>query len=139
MWKNGRAYVRLADGTWQRRNRYVMEQTLGRPLLPSEIVHHKDSDPANDAPDNLEVYESHHDHLMKHHYWSREDALAALQAAIDAIGHVPTASEYRQRCDQPTTKVFYRLFGSWLGALTALGRADEYRPRSSNQFIRKRQ
>lgn len=33
----------------------VMEQKLGRPLLPGEVVHHKDKDRANDSPENLEL------------------------------------------------------------------------------------
>ncbi len=37
------------------RYRLVMEEKLGRYLTDSEIVHHKDNDESNDAPDNLEV------------------------------------------------------------------------------------
>ena len=32
-----------------------MEQKLGRPLRSDEFVHHIDEDPANNAPDNLEI------------------------------------------------------------------------------------
>lgn len=32
-----------------------METVLGRPLLPTEIVHHKDEDKANNASSNLEL------------------------------------------------------------------------------------
>lgn len=40
---------------WMARARYVMEQHLGRPLLSTEVVHHKDEDKSNDDIDNLEL------------------------------------------------------------------------------------
>ena len=36
---------------------------LGRPLLRTEVVHHKDDDPANNDPSNLQVFASNTDHL----------------------------------------------------------------------------
>lgn len=36
-------------------HRVVAEQTLGRPLLPGEIVHHDDEVKRNNAPENLVV------------------------------------------------------------------------------------
>ena len=36
-------------------HRVVAEEMLGRALLPGEIVHHKDGDKWNNAPENLEV------------------------------------------------------------------------------------
>lgn len=38
--------------------RYLMEKHLGRELLPSEDVHHKDGDKTNDVLDNLEIINS---------------------------------------------------------------------------------
>ncbi len=38
--------------------RYLVEQNLGRELLPSEDVHHKDGNKTNDILDNLEVVNS---------------------------------------------------------------------------------
>lgn len=36
-------------------HRYIMEQHLGRPLLATEHVHHKDGDGLNNDPSNLEL------------------------------------------------------------------------------------
>ena len=36
-------------------HRYVMAEKLGRPLLPTEDVHHIDGDKTNNDPSNLEV------------------------------------------------------------------------------------
>ena len=47
-------------------HREVMESALGRPLAPSEIVHHKDGNKLNNAPDNLELM-SVSDHTSHHH------------------------------------------------------------------------
>lgn len=44
-------------------HRLVMEQKIGRYLLPTEVVDHIDGDPANNRPDNLRVFESNAEHL----------------------------------------------------------------------------
>lgn len=46
-----------------REHRLVMEQVLGRPLLLTESVHHKQAPKSNNHPSNLEVYDSNADHL----------------------------------------------------------------------------
>ena len=44
--------------------RVLMESILGRQLLPTEDVHHKDEDPTNNDPSNLEVIDcKEHDKL----------------------------------------------------------------------------
>ena len=45
--------------------RVLMETILGRPLLPTEDVHHKDENPRNNDPDNLEVID-HCKHEKQH-------------------------------------------------------------------------
>ena len=49
-------------------HRQVAAEMLGRPLLPGEIVHHRDGDSANNDPSNLIVLpsQSYHAHMEYH-------------------------------------------------------------------------
>lgn len=61
----------IANGGYYRKDKYVwehrlvMEKHLGRYLLPHEVVHHKDDNPANNAIENLELYDSNALHLAE--------------------------------------------------------------------------
>lgn len=58
-------------------HRLVMEKHLGRKLLPSEVIHHKDGNGLNNALENLEVMEqSEHqnEHLMDGTAWDVQEA-----------------------------------------------------------------
>jgi len=44
----------------------VMEQKIGRAMKPGEVVHHIDSNRANNLAENLQLFSSHSEH-MKHH------------------------------------------------------------------------
>lgn len=46
-------YIRYTNGEYVHRD--VMSKKLGRPLRSIEHVHHKDEDPTNNHPDNLEL------------------------------------------------------------------------------------
>lgn len=69
-YRKGYRYI-VVPGTFDRKGhtRYrpehhlVMESTLGRPLLKTEVVHHVDGDTLNNAPENLRVYQSNGEHL----------------------------------------------------------------------------
>lgn len=62
--KNGYQVYYRSNGNGQRvyvlQHRKVMEDFLGRKLLPHETVHHKDGDRANNHISNLELWSSRH-------------------------------------------------------------------------------
>ena len=76
MWKGGvkivkgYSYQRVKDhpnkskhGGYVAVHRLVMEEKLGRYLLPTEVVDHIDGDTQNNHPDNLRVFASNAEHL----------------------------------------------------------------------------
>ena len=78
MWKGGikvvkgYSYKRMKDhpnkskhGGYVAVHRLVMEEKLGRYLLPTEVVDHIDGDTQNNHPDNLRVFASNADHLRE--------------------------------------------------------------------------
>lgn len=72
--ENGRRVAR-------REHRIVMEKKIGRSLEPWELVHHRDGDRSNNAPENLEISEWG-EHTRGHHLGTRrdEDARRSMEA-----------------------------------------------------------
>jgi|SRR5215510_2677449 len=58
----------LKPGACRQRARGIMRRTLGRPLLRSEHVHHRDHDYTNNDPANLELLPST-THQRHHQNW----------------------------------------------------------------------
>lgn len=78
-----------------REHRLVMEQHIGRRLLPVEIVHHRDGNPGNNAIDNLEIV-TRARHMRIHHLgekstgrWARDHDCCVRCGMTDRIhaGH----------------------------------------------------
>lgn len=79
-WKGGRSiastgYVLIRVGVghhladvrgYAYEHRLVAELVLGRRLRDGEIVHHRDGNKINNAPENIEVVESIGHHLIRH-------------------------------------------------------------------------
>lgn len=84
-----------------REHRLVMENQIGRYLIPGEVVHHRDKDKQNNDPSNLELFGSNADHLREEltgqiPQWTedgkrriREGVRRAATARRAAIGRQP--------------------------------------------------
>lgn len=71
----GYVYVRTPDRRQITEHRYVMEQHIGRPLLPSESVHHVDGQRSNNDISNLELWTNSHpagQRVLDQLRWARE-------------------------------------------------------------------
>src|SRR5262245_46431477 len=61
-------------------HRLVMECSLGRFLSKRERVHHKDHCPWNNQIENLQLYESHRQHMVEHWQNSGRRTREVIQA-----------------------------------------------------------
>lgn len=72
--RRGYRWIRV-DGRSVREHRHIIERHLGRKLLPTEIVHHRNGDTADNRLDNLEVMNGG-DHMRHHHKGERRPDMA---------------------------------------------------------------
>lgn len=91
-----------------REHRLVMELTLGRHLLPEEVVHHIDGDRANNDPSNLQVFDRNADHLRttlkgKIPNWSPEGQERIRQGRRRSSEHRPVAILRGSETDDPSS------------------------------------
>lgn len=99
-------------------HRHVMEEHLGRRLLPEEQVHHKDHRKDNNDINNLELCPDDKSHKEQHAF-TREDLLDFLIQYNDQYGHFPTYHECVEHLGMPHPSTFIRNFGSWRNAKRA--------------------
>ena len=80
-------------------HRLVVEQKIGRYLLPSEVVDHLDGITIHNHPDNLQLFASNADHLRETKYgqmpaWSQEGLHKLKQYRQQP--NLPVVDKYRQ-------------------------------------------
>jgi len=78
----------VSGGMYIRRSRVVMTSVVGRKLLDSEHVHHKDEDVNNDSPSNLKIispseHNKHHKIGVKHSEEAKSKISNSLKSAYD--------------------------------------------------------
>jgi hypothetical protein len=61
-----RYFITVPGRGRMRRSRFVMEEHLCRKLLPEEVVHHIDENPANDDISNLQLLPNQSEHMKIH-------------------------------------------------------------------------
>ena len=92
-WKGGvmvtynRTYVTKPNSVgYIERSRQVMGDHIGRPLLPKELVHHKDGDSMNDDIDNLQIV-SRSEHATLHHKGVAKPPGTGAKISKSKMGH----------------------------------------------------
>lgn len=103
-------------------HRHVMEQLLGRPLLPEEQVHHKDERKRNNNPKNLELMPNAKAH-GEEHAWDKEELIDLLIRYIDVYGKWPSWKEAISHPQMPHPSTFAKQFGTWVKAKEAAEKA----------------
>ena len=65
-----RSFNKETDGSMSRHYGRLAKKELERrgvSLLEGQVIHHKDGDKSNNFFDNLQVFDSHNDHMKYHH------------------------------------------------------------------------
>jgi hypothetical protein len=80
---------------WVGEHRVVLAEKLGRPLTYDELAHHKDEDPRNNHPDNIELLRrGEHSH---HHNAGRTRTEAEREGTSKALRGRPKSPEHVEK------------------------------------------
>lgn len=142
-------YEYVIDKTHQRANSagavykhmLVAEEKLGRPLLPEEVVHHKDLNKLNNSPDNLMIFASSSDHMRFHMYSCDEDMLSlnsngvyicekqkfvCIECGIEVTKHGircrKCADNHNRKTKRPTCEELFNMLVSLGGNFTKIAK-----------------
>ncbi len=83
-----------SDGNIVYIHREVMEQKLGRKLVPGEIVHHIDENKRNNKPDNLEL--TNVKEHAKHHHPDGKPNNLKIQWGVKIMGSTNGSSKFTE-------------------------------------------
>ena len=101
-------HLQRNSGGYVREHRLVMEQHLGRPLTPAEVVHHRNGDRADNRIENLELHPHNGTHMAQE-WTGRKHSLAtrqkmresALRVWSKRLNRAPPANRLPSRLDAP--------------------------------------
>jgi hypothetical protein len=119
----------------------IAEQTLGRYLLPDEVVHHKDFNKLNNDPTNLMVFATRSDHTRFHMNGCDENTLYLTEnktyacrvleiTCVDCgakitkygIRCVSCANKYQRKVDRPTFDELFQMLSENNGNFTKVAK-----------------
>lgn len=119
----------------------VAETTLGRHLLPEEVVHHKDLNKLNNNPDNLMVFATKSDHTCFHQHGCDESILmlnengayvceqnkyicsdCGTEIAKGSTRCRDCADKHNRKVNRPTSNELFNVLISSKGNFTSVGK-----------------